>query len=110
LQIGWWFWTLQSALKPHEPTHGSWHLWLKQARFDGHSELLEHSGRQFGGAPNIPGTHEHTERSFWTLQWLLGPHGDGTHGFLGGSRAIRIKSTIFKKMFKLEKKARETYV
>ena len=43
--------TVQIALYPHEPGHGSLHLLFMQAVLLGHSELMEHSGRQFGGEP-----------------------------------------------------------
>lgn len=42
---GKWFTTWQSALRPQFPGHGSWHLFLMQALFDGQSELTTHSGR-----------------------------------------------------------------
>lgn len=43
--------TLQRALRPQEPGQGSRHFSLIHARLLGHSELIEHSGRQFGGDP-----------------------------------------------------------
>ena len=46
---------------------------------------MTHSGRQFGGAPNIPVRQEHTGLPSTTLQSELAPHGDGTHGFVGGA-------------------------
>lgn len=46
-----WFSTLQSAFKPHEPGQGSIHLLLTQALLLGQSELIVHSGRQFGAEP-----------------------------------------------------------
>lgn len=29
------------------------------------------------------GKQEHTDCSFISRHWLLGPHGDGLHGFIG---------------------------
>lgn len=60
-----------------------------QARLDGQSALITHSGRQFGGAPNIPSTQLQTARSSSTRHTELAPHGDGTQGLTGtsGSRA-----------------------
>lgn len=89
--IGWWFCVVQRALKPHAPMHGSWHCWPIQARLDGHSWWITHSGRQFGGAPSIPNEHEQTAR--FSIWWhsLFGPHGDGIHGLMaiGGSNATK---------------------
>lgn len=48
---GEWLTTLHKALKPHDPGQGSLHLSLTHARFDEHSELYMHSGRQLGGLP-----------------------------------------------------------
>jgi len=45
------FTVLHVAYIPHEPGHGSRHFSLTQARFPGHSALIVHSGRQFGGRP-----------------------------------------------------------
>lgn len=42
--IGMWLTTLQIALLPHVPGHGSLHLFLTQALFFGQSELETHSG------------------------------------------------------------------
>lgn len=52
---------------------------------------MTHSGRQFGGAPSIPVTHEQIARSPWTRHTELGPHGEGTQGFTGtgGTRAVK---------------------
>lgn len=61
------------------------HFWFKQARSNGHSELLTHSGLQVGGLPINPGTQEQTAWPFIALHWLLGPQGDGLQGFLAGA-------------------------
>lgn len=53
-----------------------------QARLNGHSLLLTHSGLQLGGAPKNPGKHEHEGDSLDTLHWELGPHGEGRQGFV----------------------------
>lgn len=82
LQIGLWFTTSHLAAIPHVPGQGSIHFWLTHASFKGHSELVTHSGLQVGGLPIKPGTHEHTACPFICLQRLLGPQGDGLHGFL----------------------------
>lgn len=60
LHIGLWLTTTHSALIPQVPGHGSMHFWFKQARSNGHSELLTHSGLQVGGLPINPGTQEQT--------------------------------------------------
>lgn len=52
-----------------------------QARLFGHSELLTHSGRQFGGVPMNSGKQEQDGELFISLHWALGPHGDGIQGF-----------------------------
>lgn len=80
LHIGLWLTALHCALKPHEPTQGSLHLLLTQAKLNGQSWSMEHSGRQFGGAPYIPGRQEHTARSPTALHSALAPHGEGTQG------------------------------
>ena len=46
-----WLTTEQTALSPHSPGHGSTHCFLTHERTAGQSELMTHSGRQFGGAP-----------------------------------------------------------
>lgn len=43
--------TRHSAFSPHVPTQGSTHFCLTQALLSGHSGLVKHSGRQFGGDP-----------------------------------------------------------
>lgn len=43
--------TLQIAEKPQEPGQGSRHFSFMHAKCGEHSELIEHSGRQLGGAP-----------------------------------------------------------
>lgn len=53
------------------------------ARFRGHSALVTHSGLQEGGVPENPWRQEHTGWEFVSLHWLLGPQGDGIHGFTG---------------------------
>lgn len=51
VQIIAWLIILQSALYPQLPGHGSLHFWFIHDKSLRHSELLTHSGRQFGGAP-----------------------------------------------------------
>jgi len=43
--------TVHWAPAPHDPGQGSRHLSLMHALLLGHSELMLHSGRQFGGTP-----------------------------------------------------------
>lgn len=45
---------------------------------------MMHSGRQFGGAPNIPGRQEHTALESTGRHSALGPQGDGIQGVTGG--------------------------
>lgn len=54
-----------------------------QANWLGHSELLTHSGLQFGGEPMKPKRQEHDGESPDTRHSAFGPHGDGWHGFAG---------------------------
>lgn len=79
------------AFIPHEPMHGSLHLFDTQAKWDGQSWWITHSGLQFGGVPNIPIKHEHTALVSCTRQSEFGPHGDGIQGLDGttGFRAVK---------------------
>lgn len=70
----------QTAYAPHVPGQGSRHLLLRQARSDGHSESLRHSGRQLGGSSNIGGRQEQCATVPSARQILLGPQGFGVHG------------------------------
>lgn len=81
--IGVWLTTLHMALIPHEPIQGSLHFWLIHANRLEHSELLIHSGRQFGGDPMNSGKQEHDGFSLITSHFAFGPHGDGKHGLIG---------------------------
>lgn len=83
-QMGLWLTTWHWAFKPHVPRQGSMHFWLTQAFWSEHSELVTHSGLQVGGLPIKPGTQEHTAWLLISLHWLLGPQGEGLHGFLLG--------------------------
>lgn len=85
MQTDRWSITLQSALAPHDPGQGSTHFSLWHAKLFGHSELIVHSGRQFGGRPRYWGKHEQAGELPTTRHWEFGPHGDGTHGFCGVS-------------------------
>lgn len=82
--MGRWLITLHRAFIPQEPAHGSLHLLPTHDNVRGQSWSIKHSGRQFGGAPNIPGRHEHTARLSETLQSAFDPHGDGIQGDTGG--------------------------
>lgn len=71
-------------MAPHAPTQGSLHLLLMQAKWLGHSLLLEHSGLQFGGDPTNCAIQEHDGASLIAWQIELGPQGDGKQGFICG--------------------------
>lgn len=90
MQIGLCLTTLHFASTPHDPTQGSIHFWLLHALLSGQSELTTHSGLHRGGLPRYPATHEHTACPFISLHWLLGPHGDGIHGFVTMGTAKKI--------------------
>lgn len=89
-----WLITLQRALNPQEPGHGSRHDCLMQAWLLGHSALIRHSGWQFGGDPMNWLKHVQEGIPFEFLHSELGPQGDGMHGsigawgFSGGSGAV----------------------
>lgn len=97
IQIGVWLSTLQTAPVPHEPGHGSLHFSRIHAKLLGHSELIVHSGRQFGGCPRYPTWHEHDGDPPISLHCEYKPHGDGTHGLTGtagragGNGAVKSK-------------------
>lgn len=83
LHDGVWLITVHWVLVPHDPSQGSTHLWLMQARLAGHSGFIVHSGRQFGDVPRYVGKHEQAGLSLITLHSAFGPHGVGMHGFCG---------------------------
>lgn len=56
-----------------------------QAKWLEHSELLMHSGLQYGGFPTISGRQEHEAWSPTTLHRAFGPQGDGWQGSVGGA-------------------------
>lgn len=85
-QLGVWLTTLQSALRPQVPGQGSLHFWLMQAKCEGHSGLLTHSGLQFGGCPTNSGKQEQDGLSPIGLHKALGPQGFGWQGLLGSGR------------------------
>lgn len=85
VQIGMWFWTLHSALKPQEPGHGSLHFSVIQAIVDGQSVLTTHSGLQLGGEPMKFCWQEHAGWLPTALHSELGPQGDGMHGLTGST-------------------------
>lgn len=96
VHIGVWLITLQTADAPQDPGHGSIHFCLIQAKLLGHSELIEHSGRQFGGFPKYSGKQEQEGVPPTSRHWEFGPHGEGTQGFticgstgFGGGAKIR---------------------
>ena len=51
------------------------------ALVDGHSGLIVHSGRQFGGVPMYPVKHEQAGLSPLTAHSAFGPQGEGWQGF-----------------------------
>lgn len=83
VHIGVWLMTLHCAPAPHDPGQGSLHFSLMHAKLLAHSELITHSGRQFGGLPVNSGRHEHEGVPPISLHCELGPHGDGTQGLTG---------------------------
>lgn len=86
LHNGEWLTTLQIALFPQVPGHGSLHLLLIQARFDAQSEFDVHSGRHsIYGSPKYSGIQAHEPASFLSWQTAFIPHGVGWHGWLGSS-------------------------
>lgn len=68
---------------PQEPGQGLAHFSLIQALSEEQSELMVHSGRQFGGLPEYCGRHEHDGEPFKSRHCENGPHGEGTQGFVG---------------------------
>uniref|UniRef100_A0A1A9ZCR4 Uncharacterized protein n=1 Tax=Glossina pallidipes TaxID=7398 RepID=A0A1A9ZCR4_GLOPL len=76
-------------LKPQEPGHGSLHCSFIHAVLLGHSALMVHSGRQFGGIPTYCNKQLQEASSFTILHCEYGPHGEGMHGFLGLGSCLR---------------------
>lgn len=78
--------TVHLAPTPQDPGHGSLHFSRIQAKLLAHSELIVHSGRQFGGLPIKLPTHEHEGDPPISRHCELGPQGDGKHGsiYTGG--------------------------
>lgn len=88
VQVGEWFTILHSALIPHAPGHGSLHLLLEHALLRSQSEFDTHSGRQpVYGSPKYSGKQEQDPIPLRSLHKAFAPHGDGLHGFGGGSEA-----------------------
>lgn len=73
---------MQTAPVPQEPGQGSTHFSRMQALLLGHSELITHSGRQFGGDPRYDGKQEQDGLFPAFLHCEFGPHGEGTQGSL----------------------------
>uniref|UniRef100_A0A1B0C315 Uncharacterized protein n=1 Tax=Glossina palpalis gambiensis TaxID=67801 RepID=A0A1B0C315_9MUSC len=82
-------WQAILALKPQEPGHGSLHCSFIHAVLLGHSALMVHSGRQFGGIPTYCNKQLQEASSFTILHCEYGPHGEGMHGFLGFGSSLR---------------------
>lgn len=53
-----------------------------QALLVGQSELIVHSGLQFGGDPKYPETHEHEGTSLKAWHIAFKPQGEGTQGLI----------------------------
>lgn len=83
MHIGVWLTTRHWAFWPHDPGHGSLHFWLIHAKWLEHSELLIHSGLQFGGEPMNSFKQLQDGDSPIGRHSEFGPHGDGWHGFIG---------------------------
>lgn len=79
-QVARWSTTEQTALWPQACSQGFLHLCETQANVAGHSALIVHSGRQFGGAPIKVGWQLHAGVSCDFTHIEFGPHGDGWHG------------------------------
>lgn len=79
-QIGVWFITEQRALNPQEPGQGSLHFSLIHAWMLGHSELIVHSGRQFGGDPTYVARQEQDGDPLMSRHCALAPQGEGLQG------------------------------
>ena len=91
MQVARWFLTLQMALIPQVPGHGSMHLFLWHALLEGQSELTTHSGLHATyGSPKYSGMHWHAAALFLLWQFAFDPHGDGLQGSItsvrGGSK------------------------
>jgi len=84
-----------------------------QARFEGHSALIVHSGLQLGGAPKKSG-RQVQDGTPWTLRhWLFNPQGDGRQGsrstrsITGGG--ARLDISIYRMEFDAKKKQSLTW-
>lgn len=100
LHVGVWLITEHTAPEPQAPTQGSLHFSRMHAKLLGHSELIVHSGRQVGGLPKKLGKQEQDGTPPTSLHSLLGPHGDGIHGFIisclmGSCKGAKIGSFIY---------------
>lgn len=95
--IGVWLTALHCALIPQELGQGSLHFWLIHAWLVGHSLLLMHSGRQFGGEFTKFGKQEHEGESLMTWHCAFGPQGDGWHGLIfTGSWAVKKVNSLIR--------------
>lgn len=95
-QIGLWLITRHFAWIPQAPSQGSLHFWLIQASSVRHSELITHSGLQFGGMPINSDWQVQTAWSLFSRHIELGPHGDGVHGFTGVGAKEKTKNRIIR--------------
>ena len=81
VQVARWFTTRHSALVPQSPGQGSTQCRFLQARSDGHSGLIVHSGLQATyGSPKYSGIHRQEPARFLALQIAFDPQGDGLQG------------------------------
>lgn len=66
---------------PQDPGQGSLHFSRMQAKLLAHSELIVHSGLQFGGLPIYSAKQEHDGEPPMSRHCEFGPQGDGRQGF-----------------------------
>lgn len=79
------------AFWPQVPGHGSVHLFLTHALFEGQSEFKTHSGLQPSyGFPIYSGKQVQEPAPLSSLQIAFAPHGEGVQGvaFSGGGAVI----------------------
>lgn len=96
-QVARWSTTEHTAPGPQACSQGSLHRWATHARAAGHSALIVHSGRQFGGDPMYPGWQLQAGVSPVLTHIELGPQGEGWQGSSGiGAGAKKIFSHEYK--------------
>jgi hypothetical protein len=78
-------------LNPQVPGQGSLHFNDKQDLSKAQSELMVHSGRQFGGLPMYDDKQEQTATLFIFRHCEFGPQGEGWQGSVIGSSLITLR-------------------